>query len=450
MDPSITGSFFYISARGGLYPKTMFGGLQYILMEQISKGFTAEDIDEAAELFKAHGEPFNQDAFRRILKVHNGHWPVLMRAVREGSLVTTGNVLVTIQSTDPLCAWVPSYIETQLMRVWYPSTVATRSAYLKMNIKRYMEKTCDNLDFLSSRVHDFGSRGASSRESAALGGAAHLFNFSGTDTVPALILARKYYNEPMAGFSIPAAEHFTVTGWGRDNELEAYRYALATLGGQGRVFAVVCDSYDVYHAVDHLWGCRLREDVENSGSLVVLRPDSGVPHLVVLKTLELLASRFGTTLNSKGYKVLKNVRVIHGDSINDQSVDMTLRTVTEAGFSVDNIAFGIGGELLQKVNRDTQGFAMKCSAVVRAGKWYPIFKDPIDAPGKRSLSGVPTLMREGGQYSTIDTLSAAGGWRNTGGEALETVYANGHIYRYMSLSEIRKNADDHLAAEGNT
>ena len=443
MDPSISASYFYLEARGGMYSHTMVFGLQYIIKKYLCRQITVEHIVEAEALFKEHGLPFSKAAFLHILRQHNGYWPVVIRAAREGAIIPTGNVLATVQSTDPECAWVPSYIEDTLLRLWYPCTVATRSAYIKHMIKMYMIITCDNLDGLDFKLHDFGARGASSHESASLGGTAHLVNFRGSDTVPALVLAREYYNEPMAGYSIPAAEHFTVTGWGRDHEYAAYAHALSAVGVKGGMLAVVCDSYDVYNAVDNIWGQQLRQAVKDSGVTLVLRPDSGVPHVVVLKVLELLANRFGYTINSKGFKVLNGVRVIHGDSINERTIKQTLLNIVSAGFSVDNVAFGMGGELLQNVNRDTQGFAMKCSAVAREGKWYPIFKSPVDAPGKRSKSGVVTLMREGNEYKTIDTLVEVAGWRDTGGEALETIYANGCTYRAQSLNEIRKVANDH-------
>ena len=47
---------------------------------------------------------------------------------------------------------------------------------------------------IAFKVHDFGARGVSSQETAAIGGAAHLVNFLGSDTMAALLLHRKFYN----------------------------------------------------------------------------------------------------------------------------------------------------------------------------------------------------------------------------------------------------------------
>lgn len=90
----------------------------------------------------------------------------------------------------------------------------TQSKTLKNVIKGYLEDTGD-VAGLAFKLHDFGARGVSSMESAALGGAAHLVNFMGTDTVSGVLLARECYGAEMAGFSIPAAEHSTITSWGK-------------------------------------------------------------------------------------------------------------------------------------------------------------------------------------------------------------------------------------------
>ena len=57
------------------------------------------------------------------------------------------------------------------------------------------------------------------------------------------------------------------------------------------------------------------------------------------------------------------------------------------GWSANNIAFGSGGGLLQKMNRDTQKCAFKCSLATVDNKDIDVFKDPITAPGKKSKKG---------------------------------------------------------------
>ena len=130
-----------------------------------------------------------------------------------------------------------------MLRVWYPTTVSTVSWHIKQLIRRYLEETSDDPGAeLPFKLHDFGAREVSSYESAAIGGLAHLVNFKGTANVSALLAGRNYYGEPMAGFSIPAAEHSTITAWGRDGEEAAYRNMIRTFGKPGGVFACVSDS----------------------------------------------------------------------------------------------------------------------------------------------------------------------------------------------------------------
>lgn len=228
--PGTTGVYSYIEARSGKWTETLFFGLQMFVKEYLTKPITIEDIDEAEDIITAHGEPFNRQGWEYIVNKHGGYLPVLIKAVPEGTLVPIRNVLLTIENTDPECYWLTSYLETALLRaIWYPTTVATNSYESKKIILKSLEKTGDP-SLINFKLHDFGARGVSSKESAGIGGLAHLINFMGTDTIEALIYGRKYYNMPMSGFSIPAMEHSTVTSWGKENEVDAYRNMLRNYG----------------------------------------------------------------------------------------------------------------------------------------------------------------------------------------------------------------------------
>ena len=48
-------------------------------------------------------------------------------------------------------------------------------------------------------LHDFGFRGVSSVESAGIGGAGHLVNFMGTDTMAALEVCKHFYHDVAIG-----------------------------------------------------------------------------------------------------------------------------------------------------------------------------------------------------------------------------------------------------------
>jgi nicotinamide phosphoribosyltransferase len=437
--PGTTSVFSYIESRGGRYPATVFFGLQAFIKEYLTTPITQEDIDEADEIWTAHGEPFNRAGWEYILKTYDGYLPVTIRAAPEGSVIPTGNVLVTIESKDPECFWLTTFLETALLRaVWYPTTVATNSREIKKVIRRYLEDTGD-VSGLPFKLHDFGARGVSSNESAMLGGMAHLVNFMGTDTIAGVVGARRYYNEPIAGFSIPAAEHSTITSWGRDNEVEAYRNMLTQFAKPGALLAVVSDSYDIYNAVENLWGGVLREQVVESGATVVVRPDSGDPVEVVTRVTKLLAEKFGTTVNDKGYRVLNNVRVIQGDGIDIDSVRAILQSLKSNGFSADNIAFGMGGALLQGPQRDDQKFAMKCSAALIDGQWVEVYKDPITDPGKQSKRGRLELIWDCGLgscgYRTVPEEFASDK------SVLRVVYDQGEAFNEVTFSEVRANAE---------
>lgn len=437
--PGMDAMFSYIESRGGRYDRTVFFGLQSILKEYLSTPVTRADVAEAKELFAAHGEPFNEAGWLQIVERHGGRIPVAIRAVPEGSVVATHNVLATIESTDPQSFWVASYLETLLLRVWYPTTVATISWHIKQLIREYLNATSDDpAAQLAFKLHDFGARGVSSYESAAIGGLAHLVNFQGTDTVAALVAGRRYYHEPMAGFSIPAAEHSTITAWGRDGEEAAYRNMLRQYGKAGGIFACVSDSYDVYAAIEKLWGGSLKREVIASGATLVVRPDSGNPPDVVERCAVLLDRAFGSVVNRKGFKVLNHVRLIQGDGINPTSIREILERLKAAGFAADNIAFGMGGALLQHLNRDTQKFAMKCSAARIDGRWVDVYKDPVTDPGKASKRGRLDLVREArGRYATV----ALGDRAPAQASELVEVYRDGELLRDWTLREVRERSE---------
>ena len=426
--------FSYIESRGGKYSHTVFYGLQMYLKEYLSKPITQEMIDEADKFLKVHGEPFNKEGWEYILKEHNGYLPLRVKAVDEGKVIPTHNVLVTVEATDPKCYWLVSYIETSLLRaVWYPTTVATVSWTIKQIIKRYLTETGDPAG-INFKLHDFGARGVSSHESAAIGGSAHLINFMGTDTIAGALHAMRYYSTDVPAFSIPAAEHSTITAYGKENEVEAYRNMLKQYAKPGSLVAVVSDSYDIYNAVSNIWGKQLKQEVIDSGATVVIRPDSGHPATVVLEVAKRLDEAFGSSYNAKGYKVLNNVRIIQGDGINEDSIREILEALKKNNFSADNIAFGMGGALLQHMNRDTQQWAMKASAIKVDGVWRDVFKDPVTDTGKKSKKGRLMLIKENGVAKTVSLHDAEGHEK-----LLHTVFENGQILKDWTFEEVRAN-----------
>jgi nicotinamide phosphoribosyltransferase len=437
-----TGVYSYIESRGGRYDQTVFFGLQAFIKEYLLEPITQADIDIAEEILTAHGEPFNRSGWQYILDKHMGYLPVVIKSVPEGTVVPVKNVLATIENTDPECFWLTTWLETALLRaVWYGTTVATQSWTIKQVILDYLEKTGDpsTIDF---KLHDFGARGVSSLESAAIGGAAHLVNFMGTDTISGILHAREFYNAGIAGFSIPAAEHSTITSWGRDGEVDAYRNMLDQFAKPGSIVAVVSDSYDIFNAARTLWGEELRQQVIDSGATVVIRPDSGDPLTINQQLIEILGEKFGYTKNAKGFKVLNNVRLIQGDGVNELSIRSILGGFMAMGWSADNIAFGMGGALLQQLDRDTLKFAMKCSSAEVNGRWIDVQKDPITDSGKKSKAGRVTLWQSGREYfSSVDKPKT---WTDYGvgdaTEVLEEVYRDGKLIKEIDFATVRANA----------
>jgi nicotinamide phosphoribosyltransferase len=438
-----TGVYSYIESRGGRYDRTVMFGLQAFIKEYLLEPITQSDIDIADEILTAHGEPFPRAMWQHILDKHAGYLPVVIKSVPEGTVVPVGNVLATIENTDPECFALTTWLETALLRaVWYGTTVATQSWTIKQVIKDYLEKSGDPtaIDF---KLHDFGARGVSSMESAGIGGAAHLVNFMGSDTISGVLYAREYYGAGVAGFSIPAAEHSTITSWGRDGEVKAYSNMVTQFGKPGAILAVVSDSYDIYEACK-MWGAgELKQQVIDSGATVVIRPDSGDPVEVLPKVVGALNMGFGHTKNSKGYKVLNNVRVIWGDGINIQSIQAIMRIMVDLnGWSADNFAFGMGGALLQQVDRDTQKFAMKCSSAEINGKWVDVMKDPVTDTGKRSKAGRVQLWKAGGEW--VSAVDQPKGWFDRGfgpfTPMLEEVYRDGRLVKEITFDEVRANA----------
>lgn len=273
-------------------------------------------------------------------------------------------------------------------------------------------------------------------ETAGIGGASHLVNFLGTDTVPALDYLEMFYDEPMAGFSIPAMEHSTVTTWGRAGEVDAFRNMLREFGGSGKVLAMVVDSYDMDNAVQNIICDELKDEIVNSGTRVVVRPDSGNPIFTVPRILKYLDAAFGGTNNHKGYRVLSpSVRIIQGDGMSLESIKDVCEVVKANGFSVENIAFGLGGGLLQKVNRDDMKFAYKSSEMIQNDFKYDVFKDPKTDPGKVSKKGRLALEADPitMQVKTVREGEIGEGKVNL----LRPVYENGELLVDETLETIR-------------
>jgi nicotinamide phosphoribosyltransferase len=438
--------YSYLESRGGQFDQTVFFGLQYLLKHYLEgKVITKEKIEEASELLpQVFGRPdvFDRSKFEYILEKHGGRLPVKIKAVPEGMVVPVQNVLMTIENTDPECFWLTNFLETLLVQVWYPCTVASLSHEIRQIAERYYEETASysskaGIDFV---LNDFGFRGVSSVESAGIGDAAHLLSFRGSDTIAGSVLARKYYNaQTMYGLSIPATEHSICTLLGEAGELEVFEHVLRTF--PTGIVACVSDSYNIFRACSEYWGEKLKKIILEREGTLVIRPDSGDPVFTLLRVFDILMEKFGFSINEKGYKVLPpQVRVIQGDGINFEAIQSIYSALKVNGISAENLALGMGGALLQKLDRDTQQFAFKCSYAEMNGRGIEVKKSPVELDHhgslvrsfKQSKAGRLKLIYEDQGYRTVKENE----FREYKDE-LVTAFENGKIIREYDFEEIR-------------
>lgn len=444
--PGTSHIYSYLESRGGMFNETVFFGLQYFLKEYLEgPAFTQRDLDDAESFLRqvfGRDDVFDKSLFQYILDTYDGRLPVKIRAVAEGTTVPTGNVLITIENTDPNCFWLTNFLETLLMQTWYPTTVATLSAQVKKVVVQAYAETATNgseagVEFV---LNDFGFRGVSSVESAGLGGSAHLLSFRGSDNLAGSVLAQQYYNTKMVyGLSIPATEHSICTLLGKEGELDVFRHVLKTF--PTGTIACVSDSYNIFRACESYLGEELKQEILNREGVLVIRPDSGDPIMTLLKIFELLFSKFGFTVNSKGCKVLPpQLRVIQGDGVNYNAIVDIYAALKANSISAENLVLGMGGALLQKVDRDTQKFALKCSYATVNGKDVNVEKSPteMDKNGnitesfKKSKGGKLKLVKINGTYSTVKQND-----RPELADELVTVFENGAIIREWTFEEVR-------------
>ena len=434
--------YSYLESRvGAEFNKTIFYGLQYILKKYLEGQIvTQEKIDEADNMIANHIGPdiFNRDGWQYILDEHDGHLPIEIKAVAEGTPVDVGNALMTVENTDDKSYWLPNYLEPLLLQVWYPSTVATLSAEVRKLCNFYLEVTGsikDNLDFM---LHDFGYRGATSTESSMLSGSAHLLSFSGTDTIAALTIPENYYNDfNLYGFSVQATEHSVMTSLGPEGEISQILNVIDN--AKDGVLSLVIDSYNYRNFLEESGksGTELNEAILNfldgEDNKVVFRPDSGEPVSTTIDCLNLLSEGFGSHLTDKGYKVFDlNIGLLWGDGLNYQKIRDILFAMKSAGWAAQNIIFGMGGGLHTAVNRDTQRNAFKCSAQLRDGVWHDIFKNPLDS-SKKSKTGRFKLIRENNSFRTVPIDSE-------GEDYLQTVFKDGELLIDDTFADIKQRA----------
>jgi nicotinamide phosphoribosyltransferase len=453
--PGTTKVYSYLTTRSDkTFDKTVFFGTGYYLKRYFSKKLEPW----MAEEFIYHvqnilGSCSAEVALKARALCQLGYIPLEMKAVEEGTVMGIHNVLMTITNTHPDFAWAVGFWESLFIKLWYPITVASCSYKYRKLVDRYFDLTVDpEMYFLKDwTVHDFGYRGDQSEEGAALSGVCHLISFLGSDTVPAFNFARKFYNanpkrDAIMG-SVPASEHSVMCSFGRDNELAAFENMLE-LYPTG-IVSIVSDTFNVYTVLTD-FAVRLKSQILARAGKVVFRPDSGDPEYIICGdpnapegtpewkgAIRLLDEVFGSTVNSKGYKVLNpKVGLIYGDGMYYERYERTLKRLMEMGYATTNLVIGVGG-ILRNWTRDTLGFAVKATYVEVGGAPRAIEKDPITDHKKKSHKGLLSLTWDDEhKYVTHDECTP----EEEDNTMLKVIYRDGVVLKAYALDEIRKRA----------
>jgi nicotinamide phosphoribosyltransferase len=392
-----------------------------------------------------------------------GYLPIVVKALPEGTLVPIKVPVLTIYNTHPDFYWVTNYLETILSNLlWKPMTSATIAHQYRKVLTKWQEKTdAEKSWFIDWQGHDFSMRGMDSVEAVISSGVAHLTSFMGSDSLPAIYGARKYYEatEMVCG-SVNATEHSVMCAGGKEDEVETFRRLLETY--PTGILSVVSDTWDLWKVcTEHL--VTLKEEILARDGKLVIRPDSGDPVDILCGTqifedrdhyndyeldresilsseekgvIELLWDVFGGTVNEQGYKVLdQHIGAIYGDSITIDRADEICARLATKGFASTNVVLGIGSFTYQYNTRDTFGFAMKATYVEVNGEGREIFKDPITDDGtKKSATGLLSVHNHDGDYVLVDRCT----WEGESVSSLQTIYIDGEFYNKTTLDEIRK------------
>lgn len=400
-------------------------------------------------------------------KLHDlGYLPIHVKAIEEGTEVPIKIPVLTIYNTHPDFYWITNYLETIISNLlWKPMTSATIARQYRKVLTKWMEKTDKtNSWFIDWQGHDFSMRGLDSIDAVISSGLGHLTSFLGSDSLPTIYGARKYYGEEgLVCGSVNATEHSVMCAGGKEDEIETFRRLLQTY--PKGILSVVSDTWDLFKVITEYLP-RLKEEILARDGKLVIRPDSGDPVDIICGiqkytdwtnedeedyynqtgkestesirkgVIELLWDVFGGTINEQGYKVLDpHIGAIYGDSITIDRANEICKRLESKGFASTNIVFGVGSFTYQYNTRDTFGFAMKATYVEVAGEGREIFKDPITDDGtKKSATGLLCVEEIDGKIGLYDKVS----WNTEDTGLLQLIYKDGEFFNTTKLSDIRE------------
>jgi nicotinamide phosphoribosyltransferase len=108
----------------------------------------------------------------------------------------------------------------------------------------------------------------------------------------------------------------------------------------------------------------------------------------------------------------------------------------------------MGGALLQRLDRDTQKFALKCSAARVNSEWVDVYKYPVTDHGKQSKRGRMTFLkhREYGNFRTVPVPAEAASLADIDkpmgyDDAMLTIWEDGRLINDWTFANIRNGAN---------
>lgn len=406
--PEMVSLYGYLEARKvfrGIDAMTWFG-LKYYLRHIEGEFFRECDMDEAQWFLDRmfDGKPtFHRSgigSFGHMMDVFGGRVPLSIHAAPEGTVLPIGNVAMTVESTDSRFDWLVTWFESLLMKVWYPTMVATKGRALKEIIHAYLVKS-GTPETVRRRLSDGSARSCTSIESQAIAGMAHLVNFDATTNIEGVRLAHNLYKCRVPRTALHGMEHSTIITWGKEREYEAYENMFEHNPSGG--ITIVGDSWDIYRVLKHAWGGKFKETILNRSGFFCARLDSGSPAGMVADAATILGDAFGTEKNAKGYKTLPSqVCLLQSEGVNLDSVPAIYEALTERQFSSDCLYLLSGNGVAQDVSRDNMSMAFKPSDIGLAdGSHRAVRKEPVNEPGKWSKTGrLKLVVGENGHYRT--------------------------------------------------
>jgi len=441
--------------------KVVFFGLQYFIKKYLQEDFDRNFFGKPkAEVIRKYRRRINgylgpeAISYEHVEALHDlGYLPIEIKALPEGMLVPIRTPMFTIKNTLPEFFWITNFLETILSCIiWMPCTSATMSLQYRKILNQYCEKTGGDPAFINWQAHDFSFRGMAGLEAAKMSGAAHLLNFTGTDTIPAIDFLEDYYNansdEELIGGSVPATEHSVMCMGTQLNEIETFRRLIKETYSKG-IVSIVSDTWDFWKVITK-YVPKLKKEILAREGKVVIRPDSGDPIKIICGdpeatpgtpeykgAIECLWETFGGTTTSKGYKLLdEHIGLIYGDSITLERCTTICKRLAVKGFASTNVVFGVGSYTYQYVTRDTFGFAMKATYGEVNGEGRAIFKNPKTDDGTK-ISAKGLICLEGNELEVTGMRDEATPAEEETG-LLKTIYKNGELLREVSLKGIRE------------